>query len=33
MTRRYEVDSWDEDWQEVESSEAQRAQADLASYE
>ncbi len=27
MTRRYEVDSWDEGWEEVEGSEAQRAQA------
>jgi hypothetical protein len=30
MTRRYEVDSWDEGWEEVEGSEAQHAKADLA---
>ncbi len=33
MTRRYEVDSWDEDWEEVESAEQQRARPELASYE
>jgi len=33
MTRRYEVDSWDEGWQEVEGGEAQRTPADLASYD
>jgi hypothetical protein len=33
MTRRYEVESWDEDWEEVESNEQQRAKAELASYE
>ena len=30
MTRRYEVDSWDEGWEEVEGGETQHAQADLA---
>jgi len=30
MTRRYEVDSWDQDWQEVESPESRPPTADLA---
>lgn len=34
MTRRYEVESWDEDWQEVENPETpQAAKAEIAAYE
>lgn len=33
MTRRYEVDSWDEDWQEVESAETHAVDASLVSSE
>ncbi len=31
MTRRYEVDSWDQDWQEVEGTEGQQADPSLVS--
>lgn len=33
MTRRYEVDSWDEGWEEVDNAEVQHAQNGPASYE